>query len=93
MLSQSAFRAGALSVSLPVIDTLEPVSAVLIGAFVFGERLAASPGQLAAQLAGGAVAAAGIAALSRSSVAAMEAGPEDPASQGADHALQVPRRP
>jgi len=93
LLSQSAFRAGALSVSLPVIDTLEPVSAVLIGAFVFGERLAASPGQLAAQLAGGAVAAAGIAALSRSSVAAMEAGPEDPASQGADHALQVPRRP
>jgi hypothetical protein len=72
LLDQSAFRAGALSVSLPVIDTLEPVSAVVIGAFVFGERLAASPGQLAAQLAGGVIAAAGIAALSRSSVAAME---------------------
>jgi drug/metabolite transporter (DMT)-like permease len=81
LLSQSAFRAGALSVSLPVIDTLEPVSAVVIGAFVFGERLAASPGQLAAQLAGGAVAAAGIAVLSRSSVAAMEVGPGDPASR------------
>src|SRR5215470_1584572 len=93
LLSQSAFRAGALSVSLPVIDTLEPVSAVVIGAFVFGERLAASPGQLAAQLAGGAVAVAGIAALSRSSVAAMEAGPEDPASRGAGHALQAPPRP
>ena len=90
LLSQSAFRAGALSVSLPVIDTLEPVSAVVIGAFVFGERLAASPGQLAAQLAGGAVAVAGIAALSRSSVAAMEAGPGDPASRDAGHALQVP---
>jgi hypothetical protein len=73
LLDQSAFRAGALSVSLPVIDTLEPVSAVVIGALVFGERLAASPGQLAAQLAGGVIAAAGIAALSRSSVAAMEA--------------------
>jgi hypothetical protein len=60
----SAFRAGALSVSLPVIDTLEPVSAAAIAAVVFGERLAASPGQLAAQLAGGAAAAAGIAALS-----------------------------
>ena len=90
LLSQSAFRAGALSVSLPVIDTLEPVSAVVIGAFVFGERLAASPGQLAAQLAGGAVAAAGIAVLSRSSVAAMEAGPGEPASRDAGHALQVP---
>ena len=43
LLSQSAFHAGALSVSLPVIDTLEPISAVVIGAFVFGERLAASP--------------------------------------------------
>lgn len=84
LLSQSAFRAGALSVSLPVIDTLEPASAVVIGAFVFGERLAASPGQLAAQVAGGAVAAAGIAALSRSSVAAAEVTPGAPAP---DHAL------
>ncbi len=72
LVSQSAFQAGALSVSLPVIDTLEPVSAVLIAATVFSERLASSPGQLAAQLAGGAVAVAGIAALSRSSVAAAE---------------------
>ena len=80
LLSQSAFRAGALSVSLPVIDTLEPISTVVIGAWVFGERLAASPGQLAAQLAGGAVAAAGMATLSRSSVAAMETSPQNPAS-------------
>jgi len=48
-----------------------------VGAFVFGERPAASPGQLAAQLAGGAVAVAGIAALSRSSVAAMETAPSN----------------
>lgn len=77
-LSQSAFRAGALSVSLPVIDTLEPVSAVVIGATVFGERLAASPAHLAAQLTGGAIAVAGIAALSRSSVAAAEGTPGTP---------------
>lgn len=90
-LSQSAFHAGALSVSLPVIDTLEPVSAVVIAALVFGERLASSPGQLAAQLAGGAVAAAGIAVLSRSSVAAMEAAPADRAGTfGPD--TPVPRR-
>ncbi len=81
LLSQSAFQAGALSVSLPVIDTLEPVSAVAIGAWVFGERLAASPGQLAMQLAGAAVAVAGIAALSHSSVAATEASPEHPAGR------------
>jgi hypothetical protein len=83
-LSQSAFRAGPLSVSLLVIDTLEPVSAVVIAATVFSEQLAASPWQLAVQLAGGAVAVAGIAALSRSSIAAAEtrpatAGPHRPA--------------
>jgi drug/metabolite transporter (DMT)-like permease len=93
LLDQSAFRAGALSVSLPVIDTLEPVSAIVIGALVFGERLAASPSQLAAQLAGGAVAAVGIVALSRSSVAAMEARSDDPARRAASNAPQVPRRP
>jgi hypothetical protein len=90
LLDQSAFRAGALSVSLPVIDTLEPVSAVVIGAFVFGERLAASPGQLAAQLAGGALVAAGIAALSRSSVAAMEARSGDPSRPGGQQRASSP---
>ena len=72
LLAQSSFQAGALSLSLPVIDTLEPVAAVAIAATVFGERLAASPAQLAAQLAGGALAVAGIAALSHSSIAAAE---------------------
>ncbi len=90
-LSQSAFRAGALSVSLPVIDTLEPVSAVAIGAWVFGERLAASPGQLATQLVGGAVAVAGIAALSRSSVAATETNRKDASGQTAVRTFRVPR--
>jgi hypothetical protein len=78
---------GALSVSRPVIDTLEPVSGSVIGAFVFGERLAASPAQLADE------AVAGIAALSRFSVAAMEARTGDPASRAASNAPQVPRRP
>lgn len=68
LFGQSAFRSGALSLSLPVIDTLEPVAAVAIAATVFNERLAASPGHLAGQLAGGAVAAVGIALLSHSSI-------------------------
>ena len=61
-------RGGALSLSLPVIDTLEPVCAVVIGATVFGERLASSPVQLGFQLAGGAAAVAGIWMLSRSKI-------------------------
>ena len=72
LFGQSAFEAGALSLSLPVIDTMEPVSAVVIGATVFGERLASSPGQLAVQLIGGVVAVAGIALLSHSSIVATE---------------------
>ena len=72
LFGQSAFGAGALSLSLPVIDTLEPVCAVVIGATVFGERLASSPVQLGFQLAGGAAAVAGIALLSRSNIVEAE---------------------
>jgi hypothetical protein len=75
LLSQSAFRAGALSVSLPVIDTLEPISAVVIAATVFNEQLAGSPGRFVMQLAGGCLAVAGVASLSRSAVAAAEVKP------------------
>ena len=74
-LTQSSFQAGALSASLPVIDTVEPATAVVIGTTVFNERLAASPVQLSIQLAGGVVAAGGIAMLSHSSVAAVETNP------------------
>jgi len=70
LLSMSAFQAGPLSASLPVVDTVEPVSAVVIGTAVFGERLAASPAGLALQLAAAAGALAGIVLLGRFSVTA-----------------------
>lgn len=66
LLSASAYQAGALRTSLPIMDTLEPVSAVLIGTAVFGERLASSPGGLALQLGAAATAVAGIIVLGRS---------------------------
>jgi hypothetical protein len=90
LLSQSAFHAGALSVSLPVIDTLEPISAVVIAATVFNERLAASPGGFAAQLAGGGVAVAGVAALSRSAIAAAETRHPDGPGYGINPAAAHP---
>jgi hypothetical protein len=84
-LTQSSFQAGALSASLPVIDTVEPAVAVVIGTTVFSERLAASPAQLSIQLAGGAVAVWGIAMLSHSSVAAVETNtPPQPTTALAD---------
>ncbi|HEX9622743.1 MAG TPA: DMT family transporter [Streptosporangiaceae bacterium] len=73
LFGQSAFRAGPLSLSLPVIDSVEPVTAVVIGATVFGERLASSPALQAVQLAGGLVAIIGIFVMSRSSVVRTEA--------------------
>ncbi len=72
LLGQSAFSSGALSLSLPVIGTLSPITAVVIGATVFGEHLAGSAWQLGVQLAGGALAVAGIFMLSRSSIVAAE---------------------
>lgn len=72
LLGQSAFSSGALSLSLPVLDTLSPIVAVVIAATVFDEKLASSAWQLGVQLAGGALAVTGIAVLSRSSIVAAE---------------------
>src|SRR5215472_13725311 len=65
LLSANAFQAGALAASLPVMDTVEPACAVLLGTMLFGERLAASPAGFAVQLAGAAAAIAGITLLGR----------------------------
>jgi len=65
LLSASAFQAGALGASLPVMDTVEPVSGVLLGTLLFGEQLATSPAGFTVQLAGAAAAIAGITLLGR----------------------------
>jgi hypothetical protein len=72
LLGQSAFSSGALSLSLPVIGTLSPITAVVIGSTVFGEQLASSAWQLGVQLGGGVLAVVGIFLLSRSSIVAAE---------------------
>lgn len=69
VLSQSAFQSGSLAVSLPLIDTLEPIGAVLIGVVVFDERLASSPAAVLVQAVGAAVAVVGIVILARSPLA------------------------
>jgi drug/metabolite transporter (DMT)-like permease len=72
LFGQSAFNAGPLSLSLPVVDTVEPTAAVVLAAAVFQESLAHSPWQLACQLAGAATAVTGIALLSHSCVVVAE---------------------
>jgi len=69
LLSQSAYQAGQLPASLPVIDAVEPISGVVIGTVVFDEGLASSPAVLAIQLFGAAIAVAGIALLAPAALA------------------------
>jgi hypothetical protein len=64
LLSAGAYQAGALAASLPIMDTVEPVTGVLLGTFLFGEQLAGSSGGMLIELAASAVAAAGIVLLS-----------------------------
>lgn len=66
VLAQGAYRAGSLLTSLPIIDTVEPVGAVVIAAAAFGEHLGGSAALWSAQLCAGAVAVVGIALLDRS---------------------------
>jgi len=66
VLAQGAYRAGPLLTSLPIIDTVEPVGAVLIGATAFGEHLGGSAALWSAQLSAAAMAVAGIVLLDRS---------------------------
>lgn len=79
-LAASTFDAGPLAASLPVIDTVEPVAGVLLATMLFGERLAASSAGLVLQLAGSAVAVAGIILLGGSSMA-VRAGKHPPAAR------------
>jgi hypothetical protein len=73
-----AIQAGALGASLPVIDTVEPVSGVLIGTFVFGEPLAATPAGLGLQVIGAVAAVSGIALLGAAAPAAKPGRPRRP---------------
>lgn len=66
LLSQSAFQAGPLAASLPLITALDPVAAALIGLLAFRESLASSPAAVAAQAAAGAAIIAGVWVLARS---------------------------
>lgn len=64
--AQSSFQAGSLAVSLPVIDIVEPLGGVLVGAAIFGERMAGSTGAVIVQVLGALLAALGIVLLDRS---------------------------
>ncbi|MBA2950418.1 DMT family transporter [Streptomyces himalayensis] len=69
ILSQSSYQAGSLAISLPIIDTLEPIGAVAIGVALFGDQLASSTWAVTVQALGAAIAVAGIVFLDSSPLA------------------------
>ena len=66
LLTSHAMAAGPLAASQPGFTLGDPITAILLGAFLFGETLQTSPAALAAEVLGLAVLALGVWTLSRS---------------------------
>jgi hypothetical protein len=66
LLASHAMTAGPLAASQPGFTLMDPIVAILLGAFLFGERLQSSPADLAGEVLGLLVLAAGVSVLSRS---------------------------
>lgn len=66
IVQQSAFQAGPLPVSLPVMDAMEPAVATLLGVVAFGEQVSLSPVALTFQVVGMLALLSGIVTLDRS---------------------------
>ncbi len=74
--SQAAFNAGPLAMSLPALTIADPVVAVVVGAVLFGERTASAPGFVVGQAVGFVAMTGAVVALTRfSTTAAAVAGP------------------
>jgi drug/metabolite transporter (DMT)-like permease len=72
---QSAFRAGALTASLPTVTVAKPVVASLLGVLVLGETLNAGGSRLLTLLAAAVLVVIATIALARGEAATMAAGP------------------
>lgn len=75
LLAQSAFQAGPLSASLPVLTVADPLVAAAIGVLAFQERVASTPAALVGELAAVVAMVAGVVILARSPLAANEPTP------------------
>jgi drug/metabolite transporter (DMT)-like permease len=78
LLAQSAFQAGPLAASLPLITAADPVAAALIGVLAFHERLASGGPAVAAQVLAGLAIVAGVWVLARSPLVAGSPVPAQP---------------
>lgn len=71
LLSQSAFNAGALDLSLPAMTVVDPVASVAIGALVFHETIAARPLDIGVEVVALVVMSVGVYFLARSEAKVM----------------------
>jgi drug/metabolite transporter (DMT)-like permease len=66
VIAQSAFQAGSLDSSLPTMSVVDPIVSIVIGAVAFGESIAASPGDVIAEVIALVVMTTGVFLLARS---------------------------
>jgi drug/metabolite transporter (DMT)-like permease len=76
LVSQSAFQAGALDVSLPMMSVVDPVLSIIIGATAFGESISDDLTAVAAEVASLILMFAGVIALARSEAIRAIHGPD-----------------
>ncbi len=69
VVTQTAYQAGGLSASLPLMTISDPLVATVLGAIGFGEHLASTGGARASQLVGFALMTASVVALARRTAA------------------------
>jgi pimeloyl-ACP methyl ester carboxylesterase/drug/metabolite transporter (DMT)-like permease len=79
LLSQSAFQAGPLRASLPVLTVVDPVTSILVGALAFGEPIAVAGADPVLEAVGLGAMAVGVFLLGRSPVVAAELAAPDAA--------------
>lgn len=79
LVAQSAFQAGSLDVSLPMMSVVDPVVSIVIGATAFGESIAASPSSVVLESASLILMSLGVVVLGRSEALRSLHSPEPPA--------------
>jgi len=80
VLCQSAFQAGTLKASLPLLTAVDPLVSIVIGIVAFHEQVSQHPLGVALEISAGAVLVLGVLALGRSPLIALD--DEGPASEG-----------
>jgi glucose uptake protein GlcU len=84
VLCQSAFQAGPLAESLPLLTAVDPVVSIMIGVLAFHETVGHEPGRVALEVIGTAVMIVGVLLLGRSPLVLLE----DPTERSSADAVQ-----